>query len=416
MHRSSQPRTRRLRLSAALFALGGLVLAACGSPATSDGGPDTVVIGAAWPLSGPFAFNGNAVLDGAQAAVDDINESGGIEALGGAHLELRVVDAGSTASEAVASTDRLVNDDRVVAVMGSWLSSLSLAASEVTERGRVPYISESFADHMTDRPYFTHVFDYAPPSSQIADLLLDAAQPSLAEAGIDMDRVALIGDNTAAATPLIDGLEVALGERGIEVALREQWTPPLQDASGIAQKVANGEVDAVLLIAFSFNDVSSIVRSLRARGIDVPVIQNGGQGIVPQWQDLGDGALGLSSFVYTNPIVGSEELTAHMAEATGVPYVWQDQLGGYFAVNVLAAGLEEAGEADREALNDALRNMELTEGPAVDLMPTDVIAFDEGGRITPAFGVLAQWQRVDGELVPCTIYPTEYAVCEPAWQ
>lgn len=408
--------TPTLRIPGALLVLLGLVLAACGSPAQGDAGPEKVVIGAAWPLSGPFAFNGNAVLDGAQAAVDDINADGGIEALGGAHLELRVVDVGSSAAESVASTDRLVNDEDVVAVMGSWLSSLSLAASEVTERGRVPYISESFADHMTDRPYFTHVYDYAPPSSQIADLLLDAAQPSLAEAGIDMDRVALIGDNTAAATPLIDGLEVALGERGIDVALREQWTPPLQDSSSIAQKVAGGDVDAVLLIAFSFNDVSSIVRALRARGIDVPVIQNGGQGIVPQWQDLGDGALGLSSFVYTNPLPGSEELTDRMAEATGVPYVWQDQIGGYFAVSVLAAGLEEAGVADREALNEALRGMDLREGPAVDLMPTDRITFDDGGRITPAFGVLAQWQRVDGELVPCTIYPTDQALCEPAWQ
>lgn len=416
MHQFRRSRVFHRRFLVTLMVLCGLAVTACGSPAAEDDGTETVVIGAAWPLSGPFAFNGNAVLDGAQAAVDDINEAGGIEALGGAHLELRVVDAGSSAAESVASADRLVNDEDVVAVMGSWLSSLSLAASEVTERGRVPYISESFADHMTDRPYFTHVFDYAPPSSQIADLLLDSVQPSLAEAGIEMDRVALIGDNTAAATPLIDGLEVALQERGIEVAIREQWTPPLQDPSGLVQKVSSGKVDAVLLIAFSFNDVSSIVRQLQARGIDVPVIQNGGQGIVPQWRELGDEAQGLSSFVYTNPLPGSEELTDQMAEATGVPYVWQDQIGGYFAVSVVAAGLEDAGVADREALNTALRNLDLREGAAVDLMPTDRIAFDDGGRITPAFGVLAQWQRVDGELIPCTIYPVEQAVCEPDWQ
>ena len=55
------------------------------------------------------------------------------------------------------------------------------------------------------------------------------------------------------------------------------------------------------------------------------------------------------------------------------------------------------------------------EEPAVDLMPTPAISFSATGRVDQHFGVLAQWQEVDGSLIPCTVYPLEFAVCQPVW-
>ena len=51
----------------------------------------------------------------------------------------------------------------------------------------------------------------------------------------------------------------------------------------------------------------------------------------------------------------------------------------------------------------------------MDLMPTSAISFSDTGRIDQHFGVLAQWQEVDGALIPCTVFPVEFAVCEPVW-
>ena len=51
----------------------------------------------------------------------------------------------------------------------------------------------------------------------------------------------------------------------------------------------------------------------------------------------------------------------------------------------------------------------------MDLMPTSAISFSATGRVDQHFGVLAQWQEVDGNLIPCTVYPLEFAVCEPVW-
>lgn len=384
--------------------------AASEEPAADAG---EVVIGAIWPQSGLFEFNGKATLAGAEAAVEDINNAGGIASLGGATLRMVDVDAGSDPEEASSAAERLLRDEPV-AVAGAWLSSLSLAVSEVTERAGVSLVTESFADSVTDRG-FEYVFDYAPPASQIKDLLLASAEDSLAADGIELNRVALLGDNSAAATPLQDALQGEFEAAGIEIAVQEQWAPPLQDASGIAQKVAAGDVDAVFLIAFSFNDVSTLVAQMQGRGVEAPIIQNGGQALLPQWQDVGEDVLGMASFVITHPLQQSQDLAEDLAARVGQPFVWQDQLDGYFAVQVIAAALEESGEATPDAVRDALANMDLTSGPAVDVMPTDSIRFDDTGRIDPPFGVLVQWQQVDGEIVPCTVYPADYATCEADW-
>lgn len=372
-----------------------------------------VVIGGLWPQSGLFEFNGKATLAGARAAVEDINAAGGIASLGGAELRLVDVDAGDSPEKASSAASRLLREEPV-AVAGAWLSSLTLAASEVTERAGVPLVTESFADDVTSRG-FEYVFDYAPPASQVKDLLLGSAEESLSAAGVELTNVALVGDNSAAATPLQDALEEEFNTAGINIAVKEQWAPPLQNVSGIAQKIASANVDAVFLIAFSFNDVSSLVAQIQARGVEAPVIQNGGQALVPQWQAVGEDVLGMASFVITHPLQQSADLADDMADRVGEPYVWQDQLDGYFAVSVIAEALEVAGEATPDAVREALAGLDLSEGRAVDVMPTSTIRFDDTGRIDPPFGVLVQWQQVDGEIVPCTVYPAEYALCEPKW-
>jgi branched-chain amino acid transport system substrate-binding protein len=424
MHAGNLLPRRRFRL-AGVLALAALSLSACGDGgdgSTGAGGSgggeagEEVLIGAAWPQSGSFAFQGKASLAGAQAAVQDINDAGGIKALDGATLKLDSVDVGDAPEDATSAVNRfLTRNEGVAAVVGSWLSTLSLASSEVTERAGIPFVTEAFADDATAREGFSHVFAYVPPSTAIDDLMLESTLPGIAEATKEPKRVALVGDNTAAATPLQEALAEQFKSKGMEVVERQQWTPPLKSATPVAQAIANADPDAVFLIAYVFNDVSSVVRELRGRGYDGPIIQNGGQALLPEWREFGERVEGMATFVASNPLNKSEDIAKELAGVVGQPYVQQDHLDGYFAIQLIAAGLEEAGDADPEALSTALHELQLTEGPAVDIMPRDAVEFADNGRIDPPSGVLAQWQNVDGELIPCTVWPTEYAVCEPRW-
>ena len=223
-------------------------------------------------------FVGSAEIAGATKAVEDINAAGGIESLCGATLRLAVYDAGGSAGDAATAVERLLDDEPdVSAIAGSWLSSFSLAATEVSERAGIPFITESFADSVTDREGFSHVFGYAPPASAIKGLILDAIQPGLDQAGITMETVAVVGSTSAAAVPLQEALLAEFSERGIEVAVTDTWAPGgLDDPSGVATKIANADVDVIFNIAFAFSDVSGLQNELIARGVTAPVVQNGG--------------------------------------------------------------------------------------------------------------------------------------------
>ena len=377
---------------------------------------DEVVVGTVWPMSGTFSFVGSAEIAGATKAVEDINAAGGIESLCGATLRLAVYDAGGSAEDAATAVERLLDDEPdVSAIAGSWLSSFSLAATEVSERAGIPFITESFADSVTDREGFSHVFAYSPPASAIKGLILDAIQPGLDQAGITMETVAVVGSTSAAAVPLQQALLAEFGERGIDVAVTDTWAPGgLDDPSGVATKIANADVDVIFNIAFAFSDVSGLQNELIARGVTAPVVQNGGQGLLPAWADLGPEVAGLSTFVYANPLAGSDAFD-ELAAAIDQPFARQDHIGGYFVMHLIAAALEQSGDPSPAAVTKAFNTVKLTEGVAVDLMPTPAISFSATGRVDQHFGVLAQWQEVDGSLIPCTVYPLEFAVCQPVW-
>ena len=84
------------------------------------------------PLSGPWARQGALMKMGADLAIKHINDEGGIKSLGGAKMTLAVLDAGDSAEKAKNAAQRLVSSETdVVAGVGSWLSSFTLAITEV---------------------------------------------------------------------------------------------------------------------------------------------------------------------------------------------------------------------------------------------------------------------------------------------
>src|SRR5439155_2170836 len=126
------------------------------------------------PMSGPWARQGKLMQLGADMAIDDINAQGGIKALAGAKLRLVVLDAGDSAEKAKNAAQRLVaQEPDVVGGMGAWLSTFTLAVTEVTERAQIPWLTLSYADSITGRG-FKYVFQSSMPAGQQPD----AAMPT----------------------------------------------------------------------------------------------------------------------------------------------------------------------------------------------------------------------------------------------
>src|SRR5258705_8403120 len=232
------------------------------------------------PLSGPWARQGTLVKWGAETAVGEINASGGIKSMGGARLELVAIDAGDSAEKAKNAAQRLVaQEPDVVGGMGSWLSTFTLAATEVTERAQIPWLTLSYADSIRGRG-FKYVFQSSMPAGQQPD----AAMPTIlalakAAAGKARATAGIIGDNTASPVAFLKPVrEGGLAKLGIKTLMDETYTPPLSDATPLIQKLRSTRPEFLLFVSTTISDVKLVLEKMNefrlAKGV-IPVIANG---------------------------------------------------------------------------------------------------------------------------------------------
>ncbi|MGC1622062.1 MAG: ABC transporter substrate-binding protein, partial [Pseudolabrys sp.] len=127
---------------------GALAAAAIGSPPIITHAAETVNIGALYPTTGSMAQIGVGCVAAAKLAVEMVNDAGGIKSLGGAKLNLIVSDVQSDTTVTRTETDRLISGNKLSAIHGCFASALTLIASEVAERAKVPIITGSSSDQL----------------------------------------------------------------------------------------------------------------------------------------------------------------------------------------------------------------------------------------------------------------------------
>ena len=126
--------TKMRKIGCLVLALAmGMSLAGCGG---SDSG--TIRIGAVGPLTGDSSNGGTDELEGKQLAVEDFNAAGGID---GKKVELFSEDDASSASQSASAVTKLINQDKVVAIIGAHNSACTLADLEVINKYEIPMIT-----------------------------------------------------------------------------------------------------------------------------------------------------------------------------------------------------------------------------------------------------------------------------------
>jgi branched-chain amino acid transport system substrate-binding protein len=369
------------------------------------------------PLSGPWARQGTLVKWGADTAIAEINELGGVKSMGGAKLELIAIDAGDSAERAKNAAQRLVaQEPDVVGGCGAWLSTFTLAVTEVTERAQIPWLTMSYADSITARG-----FKFVYQSSMPAGLQPDAAMPTIlnlakAATGKALATAGIIGDNTASSVAFLKPMrEGGMAKLGIKVLIDEIYTPPLSDATPLIQKVRSTRPDFLMFLSTTISDTKLVLEKMNefrlAKGV-IPVIGLGAHMGAPEVlknvpADLIEGLM----FIVANwELKGQDAVSNRFKKVSGEPWITQDGLEGYGHTWIIKEALEKAGVADRVKVNDEIKKLDLKTGQAADTFPGGV-KFDESGRRVGAPVCIVQWQ--DGK--PGTVYPTERAMATARW-
>src|SRR6202790_3820548 len=212
------------------LALGAGVLA---MPASGRAQATSAKIAMIAPMSGPCARQGQLLKMGAEILQDDVNSGGGIKSLGGAKLEIIYADAGDSTEKAKNAAQRLLSDEPDLAGgTGAWLSSFTLAVTEVTERAELPWLTLSYSDAITNRG-FKFIFQTSPTADhQAAETLPTALKLAEAATGKRPTTVGIIMDNTAAPVSFTKPLRAGgLEKLGVKLTVDEIFTPPLSDAT-----------------------------------------------------------------------------------------------------------------------------------------------------------------------------------------
>ena len=271
-------------LTAGIVALAGVTAISTFAQAQQ---PKTVKIGVIVPLSGAWARQGQLVKMGAETAVAEINAAGGIKALGGAKLELVSADAGDSAEKAKNAAQRLIaQEPDLVGGMGSWLSTFTLAVTEVTERAQVPWLTLSYADSITGRG-FKHVFQSSPPAgTQSTNAVPTIIELGKAATGAPPKTAGVIGDNTASPVAFLKPMrEGGLEKMGMKIVLDETYTPPLSDATPLVQKIRSARPEFLLFITSTIPDLKLSLEKMNEFRLGkgtIPTIGNGAHNGAPE--------------------------------------------------------------------------------------------------------------------------------------
>jgi len=379
--------------------------------------PPEVVFAMISPLSGPWAREGELQRGGADMAIDDINAAGGIKALGGARVRLLQFDAGDSAEKAKDAAQRMVaQNPEVVGGFGAWLSTFTLAVTEVTERAGIPWFTQSYSDLITGRG-FHHIFQSSPTAVEQAEKALPTIMDLAVKAtGKRPAKVGIIADNTASTVSFLKPIRGhVLADLGLKAVVDEVFTPPLTDATTLVQRVRSARPDFLLALSSNVPDDKMILDNMAQYGLGggkLPMIGNGGHWATPELvANAGkDVVQGMMIITAAGSGRGLEDIEQRYQARTKEPWMLQEPMMAYGHIRLLALAVERAGVADRQKVAEQIRGFDLRDGPAL-LFPGGHVKYDDAGRRVDAQLMIVQWQ--DGRIV--TTYPPAMAVTPPIW-
>ncbi len=217
---------------------------------------EVIKIGLYSTITGSNALAGEMMQKGAELAIKQVNEAGGIN---GKPLELVVYDDKSTPEGAVKAVTRLVDVDKVVAIVGSNSSPNILAGAPITEDAGVIQVGGGTS------PSYTNVgFKYIFRGTTNAKLPNKAFVDAMKEMGVT--KVGILSVASEYGKSGVASVKELLPE-GMEVAVEELYQSTDTDYTGQIAKIISANVNGVVLYGMT-NELALSIKQLRRNGYD----------------------------------------------------------------------------------------------------------------------------------------------------
>ena len=266
-----------------------LVMAACLSflgckkqaetPAKAEMPP--IKVGAIFSVTGPASFLGAPEKRTAETAVDKVNRAGGID---GRMVELIVKDSGGKPENAISMAKQLIDEDKVLAIIGPSTSGETMAIKNICQEGKTILLSCAAAEDIVN-PVASYVFKTPQKDSDAARRIFETMKAK------GISKVGVIVSNAGFGMAGKAQLEKLAPDSGITIAISEVYDKQDTDLTGVLTKVKGQNVQAV--INWSIVPAQGLVaKNMKQIGLDVPLFQSHGFGNIKYVQAGGEAANG----------------------------------------------------------------------------------------------------------------------------
>lgn len=383
------------------IAAAALTVALCTSGAHAQ---NTVKIGAVYPLSGNAASAGASAKAAIETALDIINQAhpelgdltlakdAGLPNLKGAKVEVIFADNQGTPAAGQNQALRLITEEKVHALVGSYQSGITLTASAVAEKYGIPFLSpESVAANLTERG-FKWFFRTTPIASDIAAIYMEFLKEMKAS-GTKVDSIAIVNENTEYGTSIAKVIREAAQAAKINVGIEIPYNANTTDVQAQVLQLKDKNPDCVIFVSYT-SDAMLYVKTMQALGYKPPIVIGDNSGFsdaafLKNVGNIAQGAINRSAWDIGKPGSVTDKINEMYKKRTG--YDLDDTAGramqGFFT---LVEAINRAGSTDPEKIQAALK--------ATDLKPNQLmmgyrgVKFDEKGNNIMAAALLIQIQ------------------------
>jgi branched-chain amino acid transport system substrate-binding protein len=399
--------TARLKFGYFLTATTALVAFGAASPSSAQSN-DPIKIGV---IAEVQSIAGAATPGGAQIAADEINAKGGVN---GRKIEIVSYDNKSSSADSVRAFQRAVSDDKVSAVIASYISEVVLALEPWSARLHMPLITPGAASNEITKPVHNeyeknkYIFHGYLTSAAQAQAVCDAAKDLLVD-GMKMKTAVIMSEDAAWTKPLDAGYEECLPKAGLKVLDHVRFSPDTTDFTPIFNNLEGKKPD-VIVTGISHVGVQPTVQ-WKNQQVPIPMFGVSAQALSPTfWGDTNGAAEGIPSLAVATSTTAVTPKTKPFAAAFKAKFGSDPAYTGYTAydeVYIIAEAIQRAGSTDPDKMVTELEKTDYvgTIGKVQFYGRDD--QFTHGLKYGPdaVSGMIFQWQ--DGKQV--TVWPAKVA-------
>ena len=385
-----------------------------------------VRIGVIYPLTGAAASTGAEMKSALEFAVDVINNGsketpnlpfaagGGLRGLKGAKIKLVFADHQGNPQVGATEAERLINDEKVVAIVGAYNSNVTATASQVAERSGIPFVNpESSSASLTQRG-FKWFFRTTPHDDLFVNNFFDFLKELEAKKKIAPRNLALMNENTLWGNETTK-LEVRLAaERGYRITSQVTYPAKSTQLTSEVQTLKTGSPQVVMQSSY-LGDAILSMKTYKELGFtpDMILANDAGFSDTEFIKTLGkDADYVISREVWSLDLTGRNPLIKEANDAFNRRYKINftgNSARTFTGLMVLADAIDRAGATTPEAIQRALI---ATNVPGDKLiMPWKGVKFDATGQNTLGQGILVQ--IIGGQYK--TVWPFEMASQDIVW-